>query len=54
MYNPCINEVAMRESFMNMWPETEGGGTHRMLPLAILLRYMKEGKNGDVKHIIAF
>ena len=25
VYNPCINEVATRENFMNMWPETEGG-----------------------------
>ena len=39
---------------MNMWPETEGGGGRGLLPHAILLRYMKEEKNGDVRHIVVF
>lgn len=53
VYNLGVNEVATGKSFMHMWPETDGGRGSEDVA-SCLLRYIKEEKGGDVKHIIAF
>ena len=53
MYNLGVNEMATGKSFMHMWPETDGGRGLEDVA-SCLLRYIKEEKSGDVKHIIVF
>jgi len=52
VYNLGVNEVATGKSFMHMWPQTDGRGSEDVA--SCLLRYIKEEKSEDVKHIIAF
>ena len=53
VYNVGVKEVTTGKSFMHMWPETDGGRGSEDAG-SCLLRYIKEGKGGEVKHIIAF